>query len=176
MQNNSNKIIAKVYIDGSNVFHAQKKLGWFVDWQKVREQLERGYEVLEWRYYIGVKNDDSAMAGFLRYLNAVGIKTVTKPLKKIALNSVNGETGERYMYKANFDVEITTDILLETGKTKEIVLFSGDSDFAYLIKRLKDLGKKVTIFSSRKTISWELKLMAAKVVYIESLKEKLKRS
>ena len=57
----------------------------------------------------------------------------------------------------------------------EIILFSGDSDFRYLIKKLKDLGKKVIVFSSRKTISWEVKLESSKYVYLEDIKDKIKR-
>ena len=169
---------AKVYIDGSNIFHAQKKLGWLLDWAKIKKYLEADYEILEWRYYIGVKDGDEGMAGFLRYLNAIGIKAVTKPLKKIALDLGDSRaklTGQNHIYKANLDIEITVDILLDMGEVKELILFSGDSDFAYLIKRLRDLGKRVTIYSSRKTISWELKLEAAKVIYIENLKDKIKR-
>lgn len=168
----------KVYVDGSNIFHAQKKLGWFIDWAKVRKYLEHDYEVIEWRYYIGVKDADEGMASFLRYLNAIGVKAITKPLKKIALDLGDSHiklTGQGYVYKANFDVEITADILLEIGEIKEVILFSGDSDFVHLVKRLRDLGKKVTIYSSRKTISWELKLEAAKVIYIENLKGEIKK-
>jgi len=38
-----------------------------------------------------------------------------------------------------------------------------------LAKKLKDAGRKVTVYSSRKTISWELKLAASKVVYLEDI-------
>lgn len=174
----SHKHKTKVFIDGSNIFHAQKKLGWFVDWTKIKNYLDQDYEVIEWRYYIGVKDQDPGMASFLRYLKAIGIKAITKPLKKIVLDLGDTHielTGQEYIYKANFDVEITADILLDLGEVNEVILFSGDSDFVYLVKRLRDMGKKVTIYSSRKTISWELKLEAAKMKYIEDLKEKIKR-
>ncbi|MBI4050769.1 MAG: NYN domain-containing protein [Candidatus Doudnabacteria bacterium] len=172
----SNRNKTKVFIDGSNIFHAQKKLGWLVDWTKVKNYLEEDYEIVEWRYYIGIKDQDPGMQSFLRYLNAINIKAITKPLKKIALDSGDTHfelTGHKYIYKANFDVEITADILLDLGGVNEAILFSGDSDFVYLIKRLRDLGKKMTIYSSRKTISWELKLEAAKVIYLENLKDKI---
>ena len=29
----------KVYIDGANMFYTQKKLGWFVDWKKMKDYL-----------------------------------------------------------------------------------------------------------------------------------------
>ena len=45
----------------------------------------------------------------------------------------------------------------------------------YLVKKLKDSGLKVSVFSSRKTISWELKLECSRVFYFESLKDKIMR-
>ena len=161
----------KIYIDGANIFYAQKKMGWSLDWVKIKNQINREKEVLEWRYYVGVKKDDEKMQRYLRYLNAIGFYAFTKPLKKIKIR--DGETG--YIYKANFDVEIATDILLDKSKVDEIIIFSGDSDFEYLVKRLRDTGKKVSIFSSRKTISWELKLAASSIGYLEDMEGKIKR-
>jgi len=169
---------AKVYIDGANMFYTQKKLGWNIDWGKVKNYLENLKEVIEWKYYVGVKANDEKMQKYLRYLNAIGFSTFTKPLKKIKIqkDEVLFEIYKRnFIYKANFDVEITADILLDKAKTDEVIIFSGDSDFQYLVRKLKDIGKKVIIFSSRKTISWELKLEGSKVVYLEDIKEKIKR-
>lgn len=168
----------KVYIDGANVFYTQRKLGWFIDWKKAKDFIERDKEVIEWRYYAGLKNDDEKMQKYLRYLNAIGFNTSTKPLKKIKIS--DEETlfkiyKTNYIYKANFDVEITADILLDKFKPDEIIIFSGDSDFRYLVKKLKDTGLKVTIFSSRKTISWELKLEGSKIIYLEDIANKIKR-
>jgi uncharacterized LabA/DUF88 family protein len=46
---------AKVYIDGANMFYTQKELGWFVDWAKIKDYLNKEWEVLEIKYYTGVK-------------------------------------------------------------------------------------------------------------------------
>jgi len=168
----------KVYIDGANMFYTQKKLGWFIDWKKVKNYLENLEEIIEWKYYVGVKTDDEKMQKYLRYLNAIGFSTFIKPLKKIKIqkDEVLFEIYKTdFIYKANFDVEITADILLDKAKTDEVIIFSGDSDFQYLVKKLKDIGKKVIIFSSRKTISWELKLEASEVFYLEDIKDKVKR-
>jgi len=70
---------------------------------------------------------------------------------------------------------ISFDILLDKAKTDEVIIFSGDSDFQYLCKKLKDIGKKVIIYSSRKTISWELKLEASEVFYLEDIKNQIAR-
>lgn len=78
------------------------------------------------------------------------------------------------IYKSNFDVEITTDILLDRTNINQVILLSGDSDFQYLVKKLKDVGKKVIVYSSRKTISWELKL-ETEYIYLEDIKNKIER-
>ncbi|MCX6722792.1 MAG: NYN domain-containing protein [Candidatus Staskawiczbacteria bacterium] len=80
-----------------------------------------------------------------------------------------------FIYKANFDVEITADILLDKFKVDEIILFSGDSDFVYLIGKMKDSGVKVSVYSSKKTISWELKISGSKIFYFERIKDKIIR-
>jgi uncharacterized LabA/DUF88 family protein len=168
----------KVYIDGANMFYTQKRLGWFMDWKKIKDYIDQEKEVVEWKYYVGTKGGDEKMLKYLRYLNFVGFNTITKPLKKIKVD--RGEIFSQniepdFIYKANFDVEITADILLEKSKLDEVIMFSGDSDFCYLVKKLKDIGVKMVVLSSRKTISWELKLACSKVVYFESIKDAIKR-
>ena len=172
------KTKTKVYIDGANMFYTQRKLDWSFDWKKVKNYIETNKEVIEWKYYVGVKDDDEKIQKYLRYLNAVGFNTFTKPLKKIRIS--DNETlfeiyKTDYIYKANFDVEITADILLDKSKINEIIIFSGDSDFQYLVRKLKDAGKKVSVYSSRKTISWELKLEASNIFYLEDIKNQIKR-
>ena len=62
-----------------------------------------------------------------------------------------------------------------TQRKDEIIIFSGDSDFQYLVRKLKDASKKVSVYSSRKTISWELKLEASNIFYLEDIKNQIKR-
>ncbi len=169
---------AKVYIDGSNVFYTQKKLGWSLDWVKIKDYLGKILEVLEYRYYTGIKQNDEKMPKFLKYLDAIGFNPITKPLKKIRVSSEENAylvSKSGFIYKANFDVEITADVLLNKAGLDEIVLFSGDSDFEYLVKKLKDRGQKTRIIASKSTVSWKLKLAAAEMVFLENLKANIIR-
>lgn len=169
---------AKVYIDGANMFYTQKKLGWSIDWKKVKDCLNEKWDVIEIRYYVGVKPRDERMPKFLRYLDNIGFKPITKPVKVIKITQ-GDEKFKIYpypqIYKCNFDVEMTADILLDRTKLDQIILFSGDSDFTYLAKILRDLGKEVVVFSTRKMIAWELKLMARKYIFLDDLKDKIER-
>ena len=92
----------KIYIDGANMFYTQKRLGWSIDWEKVKNYIEQEKDVIEWRYYVGVKDSDEKMLKYLKHLNLIGFNTITKPLKKIKVSA--SETSKReFIYKANFD-------------------------------------------------------------------------
>lgn len=174
----NSKTKTKVYIDGANVFYIQKDIGFSIDWKKAKEYLKREYDISEVRYYTGIKKDDEKMASYLRYLDAIGFTVITKPMKIIKINN-NHPMAKLHnyseIYKCNFDVEMTADILLDRANIDEIILFSGDSDFNYLIKKLYTLGKKVKIFSSRKMLAWELKFSGAKYSFLEDIKNDIKR-
>ena len=94
---------------------------------------------------------------------------VKKPVKIIT-----NEFGKK-IEKANFDVEITADIMTSLKKIDAVVLFSGDSDFAYLAELLNRQKKQIFVYSSKKTLSWELKLSAHRYFFIDNLSLLTKR-
>ena len=168
----------KVYIDGANVFYAQKDNGFFIDWRKMTEYLKKDNDVLEVRYYIGVKKEDEKMTSYLKYLDAIHFVVMIKPLKVIKIKKdhlMSQLHNYKEIYKCNFDVEMTADILLDRTSIDKVILFSGDSDFNYLIEKLFTLGKKVDIYSSRKMLSWELKLSGARYYFLEDLRKLIAR-
>lgn len=157
------KLSVRVFIDGSNIYFAQKKLGKWLDWVKVKNYLEKNYQLLEIRYYQGVRKGDQKIQPFLRKLGKIGFTVINKPVKKIVDEKGN------VIEKANFDVEITGDILELINDTEAIVLFSGDSDFDYLVGLLHKHGRQIFVYSSKKTLSWELKLAADQCFLLEDL-------
>lgn len=156
------------------MLYAQKKMGWNLDWQKIKQYLENRWDVLEIRYYTGVKEGDEKMQKFLRYLHYIGFAPITKPLKIIKIDERH-PLYKVYQYpeihKSNFDVEIAADVLLDHGDAKQIIFFSGDSDFVYLIKKLRSIGRGSVIFSSKKMLAWELKFVASEIIVFENIKD-----
>lgn len=152
-----------VFIDGSNIYFAQKKMGKWLDWVKVKRFLEEKYNVLEIKYYVGIRPRDEKMKRFLRKLKQIGFQVITKPVK--ILTDEHGHQLE----KANFDVEITGDVLKNLYKIDSVILFSGDSDFVYLIELVHENKKKFFVFSSSRTIAWDLKLKADIYFLLEHL-------
>ena len=167
------------------MLYSQKKMGWNLDWQKLKDYLNKNWEILELRYYSGLKENDEKMKGFLKYIGYLGYKTVTKTLKVIKIgpeHPLYKIHQYREMHKSNFDVEMTTDILSEllegkdnTDHLKQILLFSGDSDFNPLIQKLRTFNVGTVVFASKRMMAWELKFSAARFVKLEDLKEEVER-
>ncbi|MFZ5932747.1 MAG: NYN domain-containing protein, partial [Patescibacteria group bacterium] len=82
-----------------------------------------------------------------------GFKIVTKNIKTI--KSRGTKKG-----KANFDVEITFDAAVRIGEYSKIILFSGDSDFAYLLFNLKKKGIVTSVVSTKWRTAKELMRVA----------------
>lgn len=155
-----------VFIDASNIFYSQKKIGWDFDWQKINKYLLKNYNVKKILYYTGIKENDSKMQSLLNKLEKLNFSIFTKSLKKICSRN------NQIIYKSNCDVEITVDTLLNQKYYDNLVLFSGDSDFVYVIKKLQRLySKKIHIYSTRKAMSWEIKLSANQYFYLEDLRK-----
>lgn len=159
------KLKAIVFIDGSNTYFAQKKMGKWLDWIKVKKFLEATYSIADYKYYAGVRTTDQKTKSFLKKLGKIGFSVITKPVK-----IVTDEKGNTFE-KANFDVEMTADILLSLKELDLVIIFSGDSDFAYLCTLIHKNKKRVHFFASKRTLAWELRKASDKFFYLEGLPE-----
>ena len=159
------RLRVKVYIDGANMFYTQKDLGWIFDWKKVKEMIENKFQADEFIYYTPLRKEKKRQMEQIERLKGWGYEVKTKPPKLI-----KGE------FKANFDVEISVDIILSlaSGWRGNFVIFSGDSDFTYLVKTLrKKFKRSVFVFSTRKFLSWELSYLADKCFFFEDFKREI---
>lgn len=159
------KVKTTVFIDGSNTYFAQKKMGKWLDWIKVKQYLKTEYAIISYRYYAGVRSSDQKTKSFLKKLEKIGFTVITKRVKV-----VTDEKGDKFE-KANFDVEMTADILTSIEDVDLVIVFSGDSDFAYLCKLIRKDKKKIYFFASKKTLAWELRQTCDKFFYLEDLTE-----
>lgn len=174
-----------MYIDGANMLYSQNKMGWHIDWKKMKEYLTERYDTKELRYYTGVREDDEKMIGFLKWLEYTGYTTVVKPLKRIKIGSEHPLyriSQYREIHKSNVDVEMATDILISflegpdnPENIKHIILMSGDGDFAYLIKELKRFEIQTVVIASKSAFGYELKLHAKEIIFLEDLQEKIEK-
>lgn len=158
-----------VFIDAANLELSAKDRGWKVDYRKLYKWLK----VTDKLKYIGfftVRFDNKSHDAFLTILKKTGYKLVTKPLKVIKNKSKAGHTR-----KANFDVEIAVEAMKQITFFDTMILFSGDSDFDYLLKELKKQGKRVIVVSTKYHISRELIKRADRYIDLRKIKKVIER-
>lgn len=155
-----------VFIDAANLEHSAQDLGIWVSYRKLKSYLKKFGDLAFLGYYAPTFNTENHRT-FLRSLKARGYSVVSKPLKIIKVkNSISGN-----LRKANFDVEIAVDVCFLNEQFDLMILFSGDSDFAYLVKKIKKLKKEVAVFSMKYHISKELRESCSRYYDLEKLKK-----
>lgn len=138
-----------LFIDGANFHMTTKELEFIPDYSVMLDWFKRTKgDVRKSAYYTGVvdNNKDDKLIPLLDYLEYNGWDVVTKTAKVW----INEATGQRKI-KGNLDIELALDIIDATQFLDHVYLFSGDGDFASLVKWVQARGTKVTVVSSIKT-------------------------
>lgn len=153
---------------------------WMVDYIKLKRFFEKNSHLRSINFYsarFGTESHDR----FLTFLKKRGYRLVTKEIKDIpdykatisrkcrfcgAKNEVSIKFECKICHKnnevpierkADFDVEISVDAVNWLANYDTLVLFSGDSDFVYLLEYLKKHGKKIVVLSRRGHVANELR-------------------
>ena len=149
-----------VSIDVANLEKGVQRLQRKVDFKRLIKFFKQS-SLVEIRFY-SPSFSTKAHGDFLAFMRRVGYHIVSKPIKIIE--------GKK---KANFDVEIAVDATKHLPHYDTLILFSGDSDFDYLVRELRSGGKKVLVFSTNHTISKELIVSCTKYFDIKMFQKEL---
>lgn len=159
---NTSKTKRFAFIDVQNTATTtQKLLGFIIDWHKLCAYLKEKWNCEKVFFYSGIDEGDTETAKEFDSLSKNGCivkaKTVfayKKPDKTISIKCVecgkdNVEVVDMgYNRKSNCDVDLTVDAMEMAGPGTEFLIFTGDGDFDYLIKKVLEKGTKVYIVSS----------------------------
>jgi len=157
-----------VFIDVANIFYSQRTLGWRIDYERLVSYLRSEADIAGLYYYTGVIEKKEEQRAFLKKLESFGYIVTAKEVKSIRLP--NGE----FVSKGSLDIELALDAYIQRDQYKTCVLFSGDSDFAYLLDVLKREGKDTVVVSTRGHVSREL-LIRAKYIDLPKLRNVIER-
>jgi len=173
------------YLDVTNMFHWQGVLGWRFRIESVIKQLLSLSSVKEVKAYYGINERDlQSSLAFHKRIRLAGATLRSKPMKFIRKNIDQAflfKRSTRTLFndgitakiielieeirktglvieepKCNFDVEMAMDIIDDADKISGAILYSGDSDMAAPLERLKLKGKKVYIVGVRNMTAGEL--------------------
>ena len=156
------------FIDVRNADATTSELcGFYIDWGKLHKHLIERLGCKQAFYYTGIEqgNDEETKEfDALSRLDSSVARTKPMQIYKIPdrkISVVCNKCGESvvdtidmgYKRKGNCDVDLTIDLLENAKSETEMYLFTGDGDFAPLVRKAIERGvSKVHIVSSDKVI------------------------
>ena len=82
--------------------------------------------------------------------------------------------------KGNMDIELAVDALEMAPHLDEIILFSGDGDFRYLVEAVQRHGTRVTVVSTLRSqppmVADELRRQADRFIELDDLRHEIGRN
>ena len=158
-----------VFIDAANIFYSQRTLGWRIDYEKLAKYMARETKLDGLYYYTGKVGTLEKQMSFIDKLKRCGYRVVAKEVKMIKVPD------SAPVPKGSLDIELALDAYRFRKQFDTLVLFSGDSDFAYLLDLLKLEGKRVIVVSMRGHVAKEL-LERAKFIALPKLRDFIKKA
>ena len=162
---------AGVFIDEANLFHSQRTLGWRIDYEKLYWMLSElnlfNRNIFIYTSFLETSEKEKL---FVNKLIKYGYFVYDKEVKEI-----KGRDGN-IIRKGNLDIELALDAFQYSYMYDTLILFSGDSDFAYLIDLLKEVNKKIIVISTRGNISKELMSRTHSYVDLQKLRYLIERN
>lgn len=161
-----------IFIDGANMFYAQRKLGWHIDYRKVYDYLAKAGDVYNAFYYTSVTTPpDTGVESFLRALTAMGYSVRRKPIKEIS----DQETGN-VIRKANLDIEIVIDMFNTVELYDVAILASGDGDFERAVELIRSKGKRIIGLGSASMAAYDLVNAMDRYIFLEDVRDQVEKT
>lgn len=169
--------VTSIFIDGSNLYASIKALGLSaIDYKKILTHFEGTIHKALYFTALPPKEEPSSLRPMVDYLEYNGWGVIQKETKQFK-DPVSGAM----KIKGNMDVEMTTLMLELAPYCSDIILFSGDGDFRFLVETLqRRYGICVTVVStivSRPAmIADDLRRQADKFIDIVDLHPNIKQT
>jgi uncharacterized LabA/DUF88 family protein len=163
-----------LFIDGPNFHATAKALGFDVDYKRLLAEFENRCELTRALYYTTVVEDQeySSVRPLVDWLNYNGYAVVTKPAKEYV-----DASGRRR--KGGMSIELAVEAMQLAEHLDEVILFSGDGDFAPLVEAIQRRGVRVLVVSTIATtpamIADELRRQADVFIDLLDLKPSIER-
>lgn len=160
-----------VLIDGANLIAATQMIGRHLNFKELHNGFSKICRLVSMRYYTAIpdRSEVNHTHRLVTWLQFNGYVVITKPTKSFIQDDGTIKT------KGNMDVEIAVDgtALAYTQNIDQVFLFSGDGDFTALVKKLQDMGIRVSIVSIESMVADELRKQANEFVPLQELPESI---
>jgi uncharacterized LabA/DUF88 family protein len=165
-----------LFVDGANMFYAQRDNHWHIDWRLVFNFFTDNKEKAAAYYFTATPpvGDPERVTKYRRFktaLQRMGYGVVDKEVRLI-----KSETSDvPVKMKGNLDIELVFRLLTEANTYDEVVLMGCDSDYIPIIGHLRAIGKVVTVVGRRGSVSNDLINVANKFLDLDTIRTRIER-
>ena len=150
------------FIDSQNLNLGTQKIGWKMDWSKLRKWLADTYGVTQAYMFIGYMPDNESL---YEQMYDHGFLVVLKPTLEIRNVSTDGAqkdtkektTEEKPAVKGNIDTDLVLYAMKELPNYDKAVIITGDGDFFSLVEYLLEQKKLLKLLTPNRRYSTLLK-------------------
>ncbi len=164
-----------IFIDGANMFYAQRDLGWRIEYKKVFQFFTDNKECVD-AYYFTAAPPIRKMEQVEKYrrfktaLMHIGYKVIDKEVRVIE----DKNTG-LVKLKGNLDIDMAFRMLTGIDKYEEAVVLGGDSDFIPIINYLTARGKTVICVGRKESTALDLAAAASKFIDLKEIRDRIQK-
>lgn len=160
-----------ILVDHANIFHIIQELKKRIDWKKFAEVLAPRSEgiLIAKIIYMGVyKQIRHQKQSFIDYLLSLEWIVVTLPLKTTPKGKKQQKRIDLRMYKHGVG-------FVQENMCDTVIIVSGDGDLSELVVSVKELAKKVKVWSFQKSMAQSLKDEAGEenVYYLDTIMDQI---
>ena len=165
-----------LFVDGSNMFYAQKDNGWHIDFKLVHQYFMDNREKAAAYYFTASPpvSDSVRVDKYRRFRTALihlGYTVVDKEVK-VLTDPATGQT----KLKGNLDIDLVFKMLTAMDSYDEAVLLGGDADYVPIINHLRNSAKVVKVVGRRKSTATEVMNAATKFIDLEEIRNRIEKT
>jgi uncharacterized LabA/DUF88 family protein len=164
-----------LFVDGSNMFYAQRDNGWHIDFRLTHQYFMDNREKAGAYYFTASPSagDSQKIDKYRRFRTALismGFSVIDKEVK--VLTDPNSGT---VRIKGNLDIELVFRMLTSINSYDEVVLMGGDADYIPIVNHLRNSGKAVVIVGRKESVSMDLINAATKFTDLNQIRSRIEK-
>lgn len=153
-----------LFVDGPNFNSSCKQLGFTPDFGRIRDEFAARSQLMASVFITALRDGDDGTNMLTDWLSYNGWQVITKTAKNVA-----GKP------KMNMDIELALEMVRRAEHMDHMVLFSGDGDFAPLVRYLQERGVRVTGICGKPNTADDLRRQVDDFVHLEDLADTICR-
>lgn len=157
-----------IFVDGSNMFYAQREQGWNIDYEKILQHFKSDKNLFGAYYFASYSTDTEKLNKYKKFKHFLIKSGYTVEDK--ALHTTKDKKTGNIIRKGNLDIELCFKMLTTYETWNEAILLGVDIDFIPVIRYLQQSSKVIKIVGNQNMTSTEMINTANNFIDLKDIK------